>query len=171
MDARLELSKLAGISDNTMAKDKTIFEKAPEPPRIWWSGQEEFIHLLFALPGLTAGLPLVFAHISRREPFPTEGLCRTYIVAGFILICEGVIAIIFFRRNSCKFEDKVALKWSRLKSLQSCANLKLDQVWVCNACGLEINIAKECACSRDQLKTCESNLCLSCFGQPMELKC
>lgn len=52
-----------------------------------------------------------------------------------------------------------------------CVDLKSGQVWVCESCGLEIKIVKECDCSKDASKvTCESNACLTCCERPLKLK-
>jgi hypothetical protein len=51
-----------------------------------------------------------------------------------------------------------------------CDDLKLDQVWVCETCGLEIKVVKECDCSQGKSKTCSPDLCLSCCDKPLKLK-
>jgi hypothetical protein len=51
-----------------------------------------------------------------------------------------------------------------------CVDLKLNQVWVCETCGLEIKVVKECDCLQDTSKTCEPDLCLTCCNKPLKLK-
>ncbi len=51
-----------------------------------------------------------------------------------------------------------------------CADLKLNQVWTCGTCGLEIKIAKECDCSKEGAKACKPDDCLICCDKPLKLK-
>jgi len=51
-----------------------------------------------------------------------------------------------------------------------CVDLKSDQVWVCETCGLEIKIVKECDCSKGASKACEPSACLTCCDKPLKLK-
>jgi hypothetical protein len=51
-----------------------------------------------------------------------------------------------------------------------CADLKLNQVWVCDTCGLEIKIAKECDCAKEPSGACKPDDCLTCCDKPLKLK-
>ncbi len=50
-----------------------------------------------------------------------------------------------------------------------CVDLKVDQVWVCETCGLEIKVVKECDCLRETSKACAPDLCLTCCDKPLKL--
>jgi hypothetical protein len=50
-----------------------------------------------------------------------------------------------------------------------CADLKLNQVWACEDCGLEVKILKECGPTAGA-KACEPNFCLACCDKPLKLK-
>jgi len=51
-----------------------------------------------------------------------------------------------------------------------CADLKLNQVWICEDCGLEIKIVKECDCSQEGSRACNPDLCLMCCDKALKLK-
>jgi hypothetical protein len=56
--------------------------------------------------------------------------------------------------------------------MSCCADMKMDQVWVCESCGLEIKIVKKCTCSHDEsgADACGLTACLTCCGKPLKLK-
>lgn len=51
-----------------------------------------------------------------------------------------------------------------------CAELKVDQVWVCEVCGLQIKIVKECNCLQEGADTCNHDACVMCCGRPLTLR-
>ncbi len=51
-----------------------------------------------------------------------------------------------------------------------CVDLKADQIWACETCGLEVKVVKECDCSREQSGACKPNDCLTCCDKPLKLK-
>jgi hypothetical protein len=54
--------------------------------------------------------------------------------------------------------------------MSCCVELKLNQVWVCETCGLEVKIVKECNWLAEGAKPCEPNACLKCCDKPLKLK-
>jgi len=54
--------------------------------------------------------------------------------------------------------------------MSCCADLKLNQVWVCETCGLEIKIVKECDCLQEGATTCKPDDCLTCCDKPLKIK-
>ena len=81
-----------------------------------------------------------------------------------------VVVFIYMKSDNPKFSDKVNSRWRKLKLSPSCADLKLNQVWICETCGLEIKIVKECDCSQEESKPCEPNACLACGDKSLKLK-
>lgn len=53
-----------------------------------------------------------------------------------------------------------------------CADMKQDQVYHCDVCGLEVKIVKECTCSADPASpnACRADAVLVCCGKPLALK-
>ena len=53
-----------------------------------------------------------------------------------------------------------------------CTEMKVDQVWFCDVCGLEIKVAKVCTCSSDPSAedACPPDSQLVCCGKPLTLK-
>jgi hypothetical protein len=53
-----------------------------------------------------------------------------------------------------------------------CTEMKLDQVWVCDKCGLQIKVVKECSCSEDPSveNACPADSVLTCCGSPLKLR-
>lgn len=60
----------------------------------------------------------------------------------------------------------------RNAQMSHCTELKVDQVWVCPACGLEIKVVKQCTCSDDpsSANACSDDCVLKCCGEPLKLK-
>jgi hypothetical protein len=54
--------------------------------------------------------------------------------------------------------------------MSCCADLKLNQVWVCETCGLEIKIVKECDCLKEGATTCKPDDCLTCCDKALKIK-
>ncbi|MDD7510899.1 MAG: hypothetical protein PUK21_00720 [Peptostreptococcaceae bacterium] len=55
----------------------------------------------------------------------------------------------------------------------SCGEMKVGEVYVCNACGLELEVKKGCGCpDDDHCHPVKEDVCceFACCGQPMELK-
>jgi len=53
--------------------------------------------------------------------------------------------------------------------MSSCAEMKLDQVWICEVCGLEVKIGRTCNCSAEE-PDAGASTCLTCCGKPLKLK-
>jgi hypothetical protein len=53
-----------------------------------------------------------------------------------------------------------------------CTEMKVDQVWFCEVCRLEIKVVKGCACSSDPSAedACPPDAQLVCCGKPLNLK-
>ena len=62
------------------------------------------------------------------------------------------------------------MKFQEVRPVSCCVDLKLNQVWVCETCGLEIKIAKECDCLTEGAKVCEPSACLTCCDKPLKIK-
>ena len=56
--------------------------------------------------------------------------------------------------------------------MSCCADMKMDQVWRCETCGLEVKITKPCDCSHEESpeKACSPDVCLTCCDKPLKLK-
>ena len=56
--------------------------------------------------------------------------------------------------------------------MPSCHDMKLGQVYVCEACGLELEVVKECdECGQDAAECeCVEHCTFSCCGEPLKLK-
>jgi hypothetical protein len=54
--------------------------------------------------------------------------------------------------------------------MSCCTELKLNQVWVCETCGLEIKIVKECDCLTEGAEACKPSACLTCCEKPLKMK-
>jgi hypothetical protein len=56
--------------------------------------------------------------------------------------------------------------------MSCCADMKQDQVWRCDSCGLEVRIAKECDCTHEGSPetACSPTACLTCCDKPLKLK-
>ncbi|MFC1835917.1 hypothetical protein ACFL2Q_14565 [Thermodesulfobacteriota bacterium] len=50
--------------------------------------------------------------------------------------------------------------------------MKVDEVWYCDVCGLEIKVVKSCTCSDDPSAehVCPPDSQLMCCGKPLTLK-
>jgi hypothetical protein len=57
-----------------------------------------------------------------------------------------------------------------VRPMSCCSELKLNQVWVCEECGLEVKIVKECDCLTEGAKACKVKECLICCDKPLKLK-
>jgi hypothetical protein len=53
-----------------------------------------------------------------------------------------------------------------------CTEMKVDQIWHCEVCGLEIKVVKECTCSEDPSSpdACPQDAVLICCSKPLVLK-
>lgn len=51
-----------------------------------------------------------------------------------------------------------------------CADLKLNQVWARETCGLEIKVVKECDCAKEGSGACKPDDCLTSCEKPLKLK-
>ena len=53
-----------------------------------------------------------------------------------------------------------------------CTDMKVDQVWYCDVCGLEIKVVKGCTCSDDPSSSnaCPPDSHLMCCGKPLTLR-
>ncbi len=53
-----------------------------------------------------------------------------------------------------------------------CTDMKVDQVWFCDVCELEIKVVKGCTCSSDPSAedACPSDALLTCCGKPLTLQ-
>lgn len=56
--------------------------------------------------------------------------------------------------------------------MPNCHEMKLGQVYVCEDCGLELEVVKECVeCGTDAAEcACEEPCVFSCCGEDMKLK-
>lgn len=54
--------------------------------------------------------------------------------------------------------------------MSCCVELRLNQIWVCETCGLEIKIVKECDCLTKGGIVCEPSACLTCCDKQLKLK-
>lgn len=54
----------------------------------------------------------------------------------------------------------------------SCHDMKLDQVYVCGTCGLELKVVKECDECGESAEECEctEHCTFSCCGEELKLK-
>ncbi len=54
--------------------------------------------------------------------------------------------------------------------MPNCHEMKVDQVWRCGDCGVELRVTKECAeCETSEgACTCEVDCSLECCGKPLE---
>ena len=52
--------------------------------------------------------------------------------------------------------------------MANCGEMKVDDVYECKACGLELKVVKTCSCSTDSSDAC--SVPLSCCGQDMTKK-
>jgi hypothetical protein len=58
--------------------------------------------------------------------------------------------------------------------MASCHEMKLDQVWRCGDCGVELRVTKQCNdCEETQGQeggcTCEVDCSIECCGKPLQL--
>ncbi len=55
--------------------------------------------------------------------------------------------------------------------MANCHEMKMDQVWRCPDCGVELKVVKECAECEGSAEacTCEVDCSLECCGKPLEL--
>ncbi len=56
--------------------------------------------------------------------------------------------------------------------MSNCHDMKLGQVYVCEACSLELEVVKECeVCEKDAADCeCVEHGTFSCCGEPLKLK-
>lgn len=56
--------------------------------------------------------------------------------------------------------------------MTSCHDMKLGQVYVCEACGLELQVIHECAECGESVEECgcQEHCTFECCGEPLELK-
>ena len=47
----------------------------------------------------------------------------------------------------------------------NCYNMKKGDILVCDVCGLEVQVLKDCTCSHDEEDACSAPM--ECCGQPM----
>jgi len=50
----------------------------------------------------------------------------------------------------------------------NCVDMKKGDVFICDACGLEIEVVKECSCGQEEEDACSRPM--ECCGQTMRLK-
>ncbi len=136
-----------------------------------WSGQDEVVLLIFAFLGLLAvSTPIALHYWVGSKELPAE-FCWTY---GLIIAMSvyWVAIALFSQRNKPdrRFQNKAKIAWQKLKLPVAGVDLKLDQIWVNETCGLEIKIMKECSYSRDESMACEKYSCLPCWDGPLKLK-
>lgn len=77
-------------------------------------------------------------------------------------VCHPYSWIIVAERN-CRAKEGVPMS-------SCCADLKVNQVWVCETCGLEIKVVKECNCVQEGAQACAPDDCLTCCNKPLKLK-
>lgn len=53
-----------------------------------------------------------------------------------------------------------------------CSDMKENQVWKCDKCGLEVKVEKQCSCGSEpsSADACGKEAALVCCGQPLQLK-
>lgn len=51
-----------------------------------------------------------------------------------------------------------------------CYDLKVGQIWVCEECGLELQVVKECECSDEEPCDCDEDLDFTCCGETLRKK-
>ena len=56
--------------------------------------------------------------------------------------------------------------------MPSCHDMKLGEVYVCEDCGLELQVVKECDACGEPAEECEcaEHCSFECCGEPMKLK-
>jgi len=58
--------------------------------------------------------------------------------------------------------------------MPSCNEMKMNQVFVCQDCGLELQVVKECKeCGTEESSTtcgCAESCSFECCGEPMQLR-
>ncbi|MBN2392837.1 MAG: hypothetical protein JXR84_19050 [Anaerolineae bacterium] len=56
--------------------------------------------------------------------------------------------------------------------MPSCHDMKLGEIYVCEACGLELQVVKECKECGESAEDCEceSHCSFECCGEPIKLK-
>ena len=53
-------------------------------------------------------------------------------------------------------------------SVANCYNMKKGDVLVCDACGLEVQVIKDCSCKNGEEDACSAPM--TCCGQPMRFR-
>jgi hypothetical protein len=59
-----------------------------------------------------------------------------------------------------------------MEVMAHCSEMKIDQVWLCEVCRLEIKVLKGCSCSSDPSaeEECPPDVQLICSRKPLTLK-